>query len=202
MEILPYLLKLTAYWLMLYLCYALFLRRHTFFAWNRAYLVGSLLAAFALPLVPYPEGAPRIAMPTWFTVYEETPLAETATIEVLEADSAAESYIAVSAENSPEVTAAPLLDFADWPAVVYCLGVCLMATRLFRHLRGVYAFFPKNACLDMDDYRLYLLQDESAGLATLGSFSLPRPHRHYPPRLRKRFRYRAAPRVGTRAAAA
>jgi TonB-dependent SusC/RagA subfamily outer membrane receptor len=55
MEALLYLAKVNLYWVLFYLSYRLLLRNHTFFIWNRIYLVGSLLIAFILPLVTLPE---------------------------------------------------------------------------------------------------------------------------------------------------
>jgi hypothetical protein len=36
------------------------LRKNTFFQWNRYYLLGSLVAAFALPFIIYPASAPQL----------------------------------------------------------------------------------------------------------------------------------------------
>jgi hypothetical protein len=60
MEILLYVGKVSLYWVLLYLCYWLMLRKNTFFQWNRYYLLGSLVAAFALPFIIYPASAPQL----------------------------------------------------------------------------------------------------------------------------------------------
>jgi len=60
METLLYIGKVNLYWILLFACYQLMLRNHTFFKWNRFYLLGSLLAAFVLPFLIYPENAPAI----------------------------------------------------------------------------------------------------------------------------------------------
>ncbi|MCE7068095.1 hypothetical protein [Dyadobacter sp. CY326] len=54
METLLYLTKVNLYWVLFYLIYRLLLSNHTFFVWNRIYLIGSLLTAFALPLIILP----------------------------------------------------------------------------------------------------------------------------------------------------
>ncbi|MBU1822644.1 MAG: M56 family peptidase, partial [Bacteroidetes bacterium] len=86
MSTIPYIAQVSLYWLLLYACYWLLLRRHTFFAWNRAYLLGSLLGAFALPLVPYPEVAPPIPMVVYEMAAlptETVPIAETQSVTSL-----------------------------------------------------------------------------------------------------------------------
>jgi hypothetical protein len=65
MQALTYLAQVSLYWILLYGCYWLLLRRHTFFVWNRAYLLASLLASFALPLIEYPETAPDMSAVTY-----------------------------------------------------------------------------------------------------------------------------------------
>ncbi len=54
MIILPYLLTASLYLLLFYGCYALLLRRNTFFGLNRLYLLASLVLSLALPLVQLP----------------------------------------------------------------------------------------------------------------------------------------------------
>ena len=172
METLTYFVQINLFWLLLYACYWFALRRHTFFAWNRMYLLGSLLVAFALPLMPYPENMPGLTAPAWFSLENTVPLSGLETVNLPKTVFAAESYAATPADYPPEKGAASWLDFADWLAIIYCLGVCFMAIRLLRHLLGVYAFFQKGPCLDMDAYRLYLLDDDKeTGASTPGSFS-------------------------------
>jgi hypothetical protein len=55
MEALLYLGKVNVCWILFYACYWLLFRKHTFFIWNRAYLVGTLLISFVLPLIHIPE---------------------------------------------------------------------------------------------------------------------------------------------------
>ncbi len=55
MEALLYLGKVNVYWILFYACYWLLFRKQTFFVWNRAYLIGTLLISFILPLAHMPE---------------------------------------------------------------------------------------------------------------------------------------------------
>ena len=57
MSALPYFLNASLYLLLFYGCYALFLRRNTFFGLNRAYLLLSTGLAFLLPLIELPGSA-------------------------------------------------------------------------------------------------------------------------------------------------
>lgn len=59
MELLTYLLKASAGMVALYSVYWLWLRKHTYFAFNRFYLLTALLISFAAPWVVLPESAPE-----------------------------------------------------------------------------------------------------------------------------------------------
>ena len=142
MELLPYLLKLTAYWLVLYLCYALWLRRQTFLRWNRAYLLGSLVAGFVLPLVTYPEAAPPMPV-----VYEVTMTAFTVAI----------------------VPSPSLLTWENAMWAAYFLGVMFMLGRLFRHFHQLFSFIRQGESIEMDDHTLVLLDDNRVGEASPGA---------------------------------
>ena len=164
-----YLLQVNLFWVLLYGCYWLVLRRHTFFVLNRAYLLGSLLLAFVLPLVKYPEALPP--MPVF---HELAPSAEMAATEVGNADILTENYPAGSASYAAEngvPPVAPLLGWREWLGVLYLLGMLFMTARLLRQLRKVLAFTRRGTFLDMEAYRLYLLDDEVPGEASPGSFS-------------------------------
>jgi hypothetical protein len=56
MEILTYLAKVSAFWIALYACYWLLLRQHTFFRWNRFFLVASLLLSVCAATSYLPGG--------------------------------------------------------------------------------------------------------------------------------------------------
>ncbi|WP_373330840.1 TonB family protein [Salmonirosea aquatica] len=142
MELLIYVAKLSAYWIALYILYALFLRHHTFLRWNRTYLLGSLVLSFALPLVQYPESAPPMPV-----VYQ------------------------VSAVSFSVVTAAPSPSLLTWENLVwlvYGIGVVVMSVRLVQHFRHLNSFLQEGECIPMDHYTLVLLGDNQT---RTGSFS-------------------------------
>jgi TonB family protein len=143
MEALRYLGEVSLYWLLLYGCYGLLLRRHTFFGWNRAYLLGSLLGAFVLPLLQYPEAAP-VMPPVAYVV---------ATVPAVVISPAAES-----------TTSLP--PWTQWVWAVYALGVVGRGTLLYRQLRQLFMFIRRGETLKLEGYTLVLL-DSSA----VGSFS-------------------------------
>ena len=143
--LLPYLAQANLYWIALFACYALFLRRHTFLYWNRAYLLGSLLAAFALPLVQYPEAAPPVPV-----VYEVTAAAFT-----------------VGAATA--VPAPSLLTWENLLWLMYGVGVLVMLVRLARHFRCLYILVRSGESIEMDDHTLVLTENDH-----IGSFSFLR----------------------------
>lgn len=158
MFLFTYIAQISLYWLLLYACYWLLLRRHTFFAWNRAYLLASLLGAFALPLVEYPEAAPPIVyeVPAWTD--------KEVAVEPM-------SGFAAPVEES-EVGQVPATPFLTWPlvlSVVYLFGLLTMGIRLGRHYRRLMLFINRLECIDMEAYRLYLFPND-----TVGSFSFLR----------------------------
>ncbi len=155
-----YFAQVNMFLLLLYGCYWLLLRRHTFFAWNRAYLLGSLLLAFVLPLVPYPDFAPNIALPSLFAEYDLTPPAEVAAPELAEAE---QGIVTTTTPESSEASgpAAPGRGLVAWLMVGYVLGVVFMAGRLIRQLRRLSTFIQQTEALDMGAYHLHLLGEAS-----------------------------------------
>ncbi|WP_247236047.1 TonB family protein [Telluribacter sp. SYSU D00476] len=150
MEAFKYIGQVSLYWLLLYACYWLFLRHHTFFRSNRAYLLGSLLAAFALPLVQYPEAAPTL--PVVYTV--------TAPVLVVQATAPSPS----------------LFTWMNLLWLVYAGGVMVMGWKLSRYLIELIRFIRRGEAIEMDGYTLVLMNDDkrSGGRrsgAPVGSFS-------------------------------
>ena len=137
MELLTYLAKLSAYWIALYVLYALFLRRQTFLRWNRTYLLGSLVLSFALPLVQYPEAAPPLPI-----VYQVS----------------AASFTVVTAATSPS-----LLTWENVLWLIYGVGVLVMLVRLAGNFRHLFSFLQKGDRIPMEGYTLVLLNDNVAG---------------------------------------
>jgi TonB family protein len=137
MEPIIYLAKVSAFWVALYACYWLLLRQHTFFRWNRFFLVASLLASFALPLVTYPEAAPELP------VYEVT----------------AVSYVVVAAKAQ----APTLLTWANLMWAAYAAGVLFMSVRLVRHFQHLRSFIKRGERIELDECTLVLMDDDSVG---------------------------------------
>lgn len=137
MDLAIYLAKLSAYWIALYVLYALFLRRQTFLRWNRTYLLGSLVLSFALPLVQYPEAAPPLPI-----VYQVSAALFTVVAEV----------------PSPS-----LLTWENVLWLIYGLGALVMLVRLARNFRHLFSFLQKGDRIPMEGYTLVLLDDNAAG---------------------------------------
>lgn len=140
-----YLGKVSLYWIVLYGCYALLLRRHTFFGWNRAYLLGALLLSFALPLVQYPEGSTVLPTVTY----------------------AAGALPALVSTPAPFVVyAQSAAKVPSWEVLLgglYAAGVVFMLARLVLQFRTLFSFFQKGERIPMEDYTLILLDDDQTG---------------------------------------
>jgi len=141
METLIYLGKVNLYWILLYACYHLVLRKHTFFELNRSYLVGSLLLAFVLPLIIYPDTAP--AIPVMYEV----------------------SSASFSISNA-EVEEASIFNWANLAFVVYGLGVITMLYQLFRNISQLNQFLSSGEIVDLEDCKVVLIDSNN-----IGSFS-------------------------------
>jgi len=142
MEVLIYIGKVSLYWTLFYACYQLFLCRHTFFVWNRIYLIGALLISFALPFIIYPESAPKIPLiyevnvaSTPFTVSEQT-------------------------DQSSLFTLSNLL----W--ALYIFGVVFMAGKLSEHITRLRGFLQEGELIELEDCKVILINSN-----VIGSFS-------------------------------
>ena len=116
---LNYLLQLTLAWSAFYLLYQLLLRRTTFFAYNRAYLLGTLLLGLVLPL--YDWGALFVdAAPLEQAGYYLQPI----TIGVQQVE------IVVTEQAKQRATVESPFTWAQLVWLVYGLGAALAAARL------------------------------------------------------------------------
>ncbi|GAB2783854.1 hypothetical protein GCM10027275_29900 [Rhabdobacter roseus] len=136
MEALVYLGKVSLYWVLLYACYWLLLRHHTFFRWNRAYLLGALLLAFVLPLVVYPASAPPLPV-----VYEVT---------------------AAPLVISAQVPTAPF-PWLKLLALLYLSGALVMAYRLYHYLLELFSFIRQGETIELDECTLVLMDSDRVG---------------------------------------
>lgn len=141
METLIYLGKVNVYWILFYACYWLLFRKHTFFVWNRFYLLGSLLVSFALPLIHFPDNA-RV-LPT--AVY---------------AVSAIPIYV-----STPESTKLAL-HWTQFVWAVQIIGAALMLVKLLEGFRDLFRLIGQGDTIPMEDHTLVLLPHNE-----IGSFS-------------------------------
>lgn len=163
METLLYLAKVNAYWLLFYACYWLLLRKHTFFHWNRFYLLGTLLIAFALPAIHFAEPVTTIYVPE--TVYQK------ATVSV-----------AVIADTAPEAG----INIWTWITGLY---VAVAAALMWKFVSGIFRLLKiagRSERVDMGHYTLLMLP-ENTGNKGGSSFSFfrwlflsPHDYRHNP----------------------
>jgi TonB family protein len=145
METLIYFGKVNLCWVLFYGCYWLLFRHHTFFRWNRLYLLFSLMISFALPLISFPE-TEIAAMP-----------------EVTYLISSAPQITIVSAEPSPEA-----FPWNEALTAVYLLGFTFMFCRLIDGLYRLVRIILQNEHHKFEDYTLILLPQHQS---TAGSFS-------------------------------
>ncbi|WP_426292211.1 TonB family protein [Dyadobacter endophyticus] len=163
METLLYLAKVNAYWLLFYACYWLLLRKHTFFQWNRFYLLGTLLIALALPAIHFAEPVTTIYVPE--TVYQK------ATISV-----------AVIADKAPETG----IHIWPWLAGLYAAVALALTWKFASDILRLGKMARRSERIDMGYYTLLMLP-ENAGSRGGSSFSFfrwlflsPHDYRHNP----------------------
>lgn len=145
MENLIYLAKVNLYWIILYACFWLFFRRHTFFKLNRFYLVGTLFIAFFLPLITLPETANQNIPDVVYSI-SITP--------VLQSESQ------ISSQN---------VDWAGIILTIYLAGVIFMSLAMFKGLIGLFSFIKKGETIKFEDHTLVLLPGNEKN--KMGSFS-------------------------------
>ncbi|MCF0064334.1 TonB family protein [Dyadobacter chenwenxiniae] len=138
METLLYIGKVNLYWILLIACYQLMLRNHTFFRWNRYYLLGSLIAAFLLPLLIYPDSAPTIPV-------------------VYQLNAATFTVGASQAEVAPAITWTQ----AIW--TIYAIGFIVAAFRFFRHIIELGKFLKAGEIIELDDCTVVLIDSNNTG---------------------------------------
>lgn len=141
MEILLYIGKVSLYWVLLYLCYWLMLRKHTFFKWNRWYLIGSLLVAFALPEIIYPAAGPELPV-----IYEVS----ASTIAVIKA--------------SP--TERQTWTWLEILTTVYVAGLVIATLQLGRNIAQLVKYLRSGEVIALEDCNVILIDSNQ-----IGSFS-------------------------------
>lgn len=138
METLIYIGKVSLYWTLLYACYWLMLRKHTFFQWNRWYLIGSLLIAFALPEIIYPATAPELPV-----IYEMS----------------ASTFAVISGQpKEPESWT-----WIEILTLVYVAGLIAAATQLARHVAQLVYYLRSGELIELEDCNVVLIDSNQVG---------------------------------------
>lgn len=138
METLLYLAKVNLCWVLFYSCYWLLFKRHTFFKWNRVYLLVSLLASFAIPLITFSED-----------VVVVTPLTQVMQVPALV------TYPEATVIFAHEETAS--FDWTKLLSVIYLTGAGILFFQLVKGLLVIRSLLRKNEQLSFEDYTLILL---------------------------------------------
>ena len=145
MTTLPYLLTTSLYLLLFYGCYALLLRRNTFFGLNRLYLLASVLLSLTLPLVEIP----------------------TETANALAVGTITLPAFSVGASNP----AAPDgLTITQWILLFYGIGIVGMFLRLGLNLRAVFRLIHSGMAERKSDYTLIRLPDTASPSFSFGRY--------------------------------
>ncbi|KQS23866.1 M56 family metallopeptidase [Dyadobacter sp. Leaf189] len=146
MEMLIYLAKANLYLILFYCCYWLFFRQHTFFQWNRIYLLGSIGASFLLPLIVF-----------------YTP------VEVAEQSTEMMQQVAANA-----VTPAAPEEQVSWSQIlfwVYVSGCMFMLAKLLRSFQKLFVLVKNGERIQLEAYTLIFLDYKQAKKTNSGSFS-------------------------------
>ncbi|ADB42146.1 M56 family metallopeptidase [Spirosoma linguale] len=144
MNALPYLLTASLYLLLFYGCYALLLRRNTFFVLNRGYLLASVVLSVLLPLVELPIGTGdslpvgTITLPT-LVVGSPQPQSDT-------------------------------LSATQWLWLVYALGVLIMLIRMSVNLWSVFRLIKRGTAERTPTYTLVRLMNDDAPSFSFGRY--------------------------------
>ena len=138
METLLYIGKVNLYWILLFACYQLMLRNHTFFQWNRFYLLGSLMVAFLLPMLIYPANAPTIPV-----VYQFN--AGTFTV------------------TQSQQETAPLLTRMQLIWLIYGIGFFIAAFQFLRHIVQLKRFLNAGEVIELEDCTVILIDSNNTG---------------------------------------
>lgn len=142
---LPYLLTASLYLLLFYGCYALLLRRNTFFGLNRLYLLVSVVLSLLLPLIQLPADTAN-ALPVG-----------TVTLPVFTV-------------GSPQDAATGRLTITQGFWLVYGLGVLIMLIRLGLNLIAVFRLIRRGTAEQKPAYTLIRLPDTHTPSFSFGQY--------------------------------
>lgn len=151
MNALDYLLKANLYGLLFVGCYWLFLRRHTFFSLNRAYLLLSTVLSLGLPFASLPtktvETLPQLALPTTFVALPP-------------------ATVVVPAVDSVSVSSG--IDWEQISLIIYGLISLLLLVRLGVRISRLMALIRQSPRRSEDGF--VLVQPHDPTLATFSFF--------------------------------
>lgn len=124
-----YILEVTICWAVFYALYRLLLSRSTYFHFNRAYLLGTLLLSLLLPMAEWP--APQaMEASTLATVYLQPISVGIETIEIV---------VTATAEESTN-----MISLWDVLLALYWLGVAFIASRFGYGLWKLYKLYRRS----------------------------------------------------------
>ncbi|TLU98182.1 M56 family metallopeptidase [Dyadobacter luticola] len=146
METLLYLAKINLFLVIFYGCYWLLFRNHTFFAWNRFYLLASLAASLLLPLIKFSE-----------------------TYQVNMSDAPAD-FAAVPTQTPIQHIQDQTFDWITFFALIYGIGITIMLGRLILSFYKIFETIKNGERLPLEDHTLVLLGKQTK-TANTGSFS-------------------------------
>jgi TonB family protein len=135
MENLSYLLKASMGILAFYGFYWLVLRQHTYFAFNRFYLLTALFLSLTAPLIELP----------------------TEPMPVFEANANVSTF--VMPQTLSIVHEAPPFDWQQFGWILYAIGVAVMAIRFVRQLYLIFNIIKKSDRFDIDNQTITLTPD-------------------------------------------
>ncbi len=130
-----YLWQANLYLVLFYMLYILLLRQETFFQWNRVYLLGSVLVALSIPLLPSPEFAAESVIIQEVSNYNPFPERNIVASQI--------TFNAKQATNPALVPESkPLISFIGYLWVLYGIVSILILFRLVVSLTYLgYLFF-------------------------------------------------------------
>jgi TonB family protein len=145
MSTFPYLLTVSLYLVLFYGCYALLLRRNTFFSLNRVYLLLGILASLLLPFVELPSQATQslpvgtVTLPA-FTV------------------------------GAGDASATNNFSLSQWFWLIYWAGVVVMGVRLIVNLRAVFTLIRTGTVESWQGLHLVQLTNDSVPSFSFGRY--------------------------------
>ncbi len=132
---LSYILQVSICWGIFFLLYALVLSRTTFFSWNRAYLMLTLIISLALPALewPVPEAPSAVALQA---AYYMQPI--TIGVQQLEV------IVTAAPETAAPESSSPVLNWRSVLLLIYWIGVAVAGVRLLYGMWQIYALYRKS----------------------------------------------------------